>query len=60
MPDKKDSQSQRLKDQIKTWKNRAEMARQQGMDDLVQQALEKKRLYENELAKLQEFEIDET
>lgn len=60
MPDKDDSKFKRLKDQIKAWKNRAEMARKHGYDELVQQALEHKRHYENELAKLQEFETDET
>jgi phage shock protein A len=49
-----------FKDQIKTWSNRAEMARQQGNDELVELALERKRQYENELAKLQEFELEES
>lgn len=35
------------------------MARQAGNDDLVQQALEHKRRYEDQLAKLQEFEIEQ-
>ncbi len=34
------------------------MARQQGMTDLEQQALERKKQYENELARLQEFELE--
>lgn len=48
--------SQQLKEQIRIWQVRAEMAQKQGNDDLVQQALERKKQYENELAKLQEFE----
>lgn len=50
------SKKQELRERIKTWSNRAEMARQQGNMDLVEQALEHKRKYENELAKLQENE----
>ncbi|CAN5383941.1 hypothetical protein BH10CYA1_BH10CYA1_52170 [soil metagenome] len=61
MPVPEESKSQVLKGQITTWGNRAEMARKQGNDDLVQQAMARKRQYENELAKLQEFEVkDET
>lgn len=41
---------------IKTWATRAEMARQSGQDELVEEALKHKRQYENELARLQEFE----
>jgi hypothetical protein len=33
-------------------------ARQQGQSELVQQALDRKRDYENALAKLQEFKVD--
>lgn len=58
MPNPEDSQLQRIKDQIETWNNRAAMARQQGMTDLEQQALERKKQYENELARLQEFELE--
>ena len=58
MPDEGNSQLQDLKDKIKTWANRAEMARKQGQSELVQQALDRKRDYENALAKLQEFEVD--
>lgn len=49
---------QELKDKINTWANRAQMARAQGSEDLVQQALEHKRRYENDLAKLEEFDGD--
>ncbi len=54
------TKSQRLKDQIRAWGNRAAMAQKQGMDDLAKEALDKKRYFENELAKLQEFEVDNT
>ena len=56
MPKKDDSKFQLLKEKITTWGNRAEMARKQGNAELVEQALEYKRKYENELARLQEFE----
>jgi len=56
MPKKSNPKFQILKDQITTWANRAEMARKQGSADLVRQALEHKSKYEDELAKLQEFE----
>lgn len=42
-----------LKDKIRTWTNRAEMARQQGSGDLVKKAREHKHQLENELAKVQ-------
>jgi|688.fasta_scaffold326844_2 phage shock protein A len=58
MPDEEHTQAQDLKDKIKTWENRAEMARKQGNGELVKQALDRKRGYENALAKLQEFEVD--
>jgi phage shock protein A len=58
--DPKLTKSQLLKDQIRAWDNRAKMARQQGMDDLVRQALEHKRKFENCLAQVQEFEVDES
>lgn len=45
--------------QIRTWDKRAAMASQQGNDNLVDRALEKKRAFENELARLQEYEVDE-
>lgn len=45
-----------LKELIKTWGTRAEMARKQGNQDLVRQALERKQQYENELARRQEFD----
>jgi phage shock protein A len=53
-----ESDFQRLRDQIKTWANRAAMANQMGNEQLAKQALDKKREYENALAKLQEFEIE--
>jgi|JYMV01.1.fsa_nt_gi phage shock protein A len=46
-----------LLDRIRTWSNRAEMAKLKGDLDLVTQALEHKRNYEDELAKLQEFDV---
>jgi phage shock protein A len=52
------AKSKRLKEQISAWSNRAAMARQQGMADLEQQALGRKSNCEDELAKLQEFEMD--
>jgi phage shock protein A len=41
-----------FKKQVSAWHNRAEMARKQGNDDLVRQALEQKRKYEKLLAEL--------
>lgn len=58
MPIPEDSKIQIIKRQIEAWKNRAAMARQQGCDDLEKQALDHKKKYENELAKLQEFELE--
>jgi phage shock protein A len=58
MPNEEYSQAKDLKDKIKTWANRAEMARKQGNDELLKQALDRKRDYQNALAKLQEFEVD--
>ena len=58
MPDEEHTQAQEIKDKIKTWGNRAEMARKQGNGELVKQALDLKRDYENAPAKLQEFEVD--
>jgi hypothetical protein len=58
MTNPEDSKLQTIKGQIEAWKNRAAMARQQGLSDLEEQALEYKKMYENELAKLQEFEIE--
>jgi phage shock protein A len=51
---------QHCRDQIQTWDNRAAMARQQGREDLAQQALEHKRKYEDKLARLEEFDLDES
>jgi len=59
MSKEKNSQAQKIKDQIETWDNRAKMARQQNNEELAQQALERKRKYENALAQLQEFELDD-
>lgn len=47
-----------VRDQIQVWKNRADTARQQVSPDLVDRAIEQVRRLENELAKLQEFELD--
>lgn len=58
MPIPEDSKMQKIKKQIETWNNRAEMARQQGYAELTQQALDRKRQWEDELAKLQEFEVE--
>ena len=58
MPDEGNSYLQDLKDNIRMWANRPEMARKQGQSELVQQALDRKRDYENALAKLQEFKVD--
>ncbi len=52
------SKSQVLRGLIEAWKNRAVMAKQAGNEELVRKALERKRLCENELARLQEFEED--
>jgi phage shock protein A len=51
---------QELKSQIEAWKNRAEMARRMGQNDLAEEALERMRKLENDLARLQEFEVDES
>jgi phage shock protein A len=53
-----ESNFQHIRDQITTWGNRAAMAKQMGNEQLAQQALDKKRQYENALARLQEFEIE--
>ncbi|CAN5401225.1 hypothetical protein BH11CYA1_BH11CYA1_04490 [soil metagenome] len=58
MPAENKSNIELIKGQISAWNNRAEMARQQGNDELMQQALERKRFYENELAKLQEWDVE--
>ena len=52
------SQIEGIKGQISAWNNRANMARQQGNAELLQQALERKVFYENELAKLQEWNVE--
>ncbi|MDP3508911.1 MAG: hypothetical protein Q8T09_13050 [Candidatus Melainabacteria bacterium] len=63
MPDERDSKfpakhtAQEIKDQIATWANRMAMAKQQGNDELVEQALKRKQSCENQLARLQEFEV---
>jgi phage shock protein A len=53
-----ESDFQVIRGQIRAWANRAAMAKQMGNEELVQQALEKKRQYENALARLQEFETE--
>jgi hypothetical protein len=51
---------QQVKDIIAVWKNRAEMARQQGNNELTEVALKKAREYEDALARRQEFELEDT
>ncbi len=51
--------AQEIKGQIAAWANRMAMAKQQGNDELIEQALNRKQSYENQLARLQEFELDE-
>lgn len=51
--------AQEIKGQIAAWTNRMAMAKQQGNDELIEQALKRKQSYENQLARLQEFELDE-
>ncbi len=58
VPIPEDCKLEKIKKKIETWNNRAAMARQKGYAELEQQALEHKRDYENQLAKLQEFELD--
>ncbi len=58
-PQENSRQKEELIRQAKTWTNRAEMARKMGNIELVDQALERKRHYENELAKLQEFQLND-
>ncbi|MFA6209808.1 MAG: hypothetical protein WCT03_11945 [Candidatus Obscuribacterales bacterium] len=50
--------AQEIRDQIAAWSNRMAMAKQQGNEELVQQALRRKRSLENMLARRQEFEVD--
>jgi phage shock protein A len=59
VPAKENSGVKELKRRVEAWSNRAEMARKMGNAELVDQALEQKRQCENELAKLQEFELTE-
>lgn len=49
-----------LAEKIKSWEKRAAMARKQGYDDLEKQALEYKRNFENELARRQEQEPEQS
>lgn len=51
--------AQEIRDQIAAWSNRMAMAKQQGNEELVQQALNRKQSLENMLARRQEFEIDD-
>lgn len=51
--------AQEIKDNIAAWSNRMAMAKQQGNEELVQQALKHKQSLENMLARRQEFELDE-
>jgi phage shock protein A len=58
VPDEEHTKAPEINDTIKTWGNRAEKAIKQGYGELVKQTLDRKRDYENALAKLQEFEVD--
>jgi phage shock protein A len=51
--------AEEIRGQIATWANRMAMAKQQGNEELLKQALERKQSYENQLARLQEFEVDD-
>jgi phage shock protein A len=57
MPDAEEPDLEDIRGKIRAWANRAEMAKQLGNAELVQQALERKRQYENALARIQEFNI---
>jgi hypothetical protein len=50
---------EQLQRQIDTWANRAAMAKQQGNEDLLEQALRKRDQYKDALARLQEFEVND-
>jgi len=47
-----DAKIKDLMDKIKTWDNRAQVAKQQGNAQMTQMALDKKKEFENELSKL--------
>lgn len=49
--------AEEIRGQIAAWTNRVAMAKQQGNDDLIVQALKRKQSYENQLARLQEFDV---
>ena len=51
--------AQEIKAQIATWANRMAMAKPYDNDELIEQALKSKQSYENQLARLQEFKLDE-
>ncbi len=51
--------AEEIKGQIAAWANRMAMAKQQGNEELLKQALERRQSYENQLARLQEFEVDD-
>jgi phage shock protein A len=55
----KPSKFAKVREQIEIWRNRASIARELGKDELADLSLVRTRDYENELARLQEFE-DET
>lgn len=55
----KNAHLQRLQDQIRSWHNRAWMAKQQGKEDLVSQALEHKWKYERQFAEAKSIEPPE-
>ncbi len=50
--------AEEIRGQIAAWNNRIAMAKQQGNDELIEQAIKRKQSYENQLARLQEFEVD--
>lgn len=50
--------AEEIKGRIATWASRIAMAKQQSNEELIKQALERKQSYENQLARLQEFEVD--
>ncbi|HEY9717723.1 MAG TPA: hypothetical protein V6C69_09660 [Trichormus sp.] len=59
LPQMKPSKFAKVREQIEVWRNRASLARELGKDELADLSLVRTRDYENELARLQEFE-DET
>jgi len=54
------TKKQEIKSQIAAWNNRADMARRMGQNDLAEEAIEHARKLENELARLEEFEVEDS